>query len=198
MVFSTRKALSTRSTLAALTLLGIAALPHTAQAQANLTFSGGSGSPLTMTLTAPLNYTITSAASNAPLFVFQGVGNPFLTVGWSVTGTVTFSINGGVARTVTFINSGAARGNVAANDVYIAGSLPGVAVGDTVLLSAGALTTTSNIAAAAPANGAYSSFVASSTTALKISTFGSSAPEPGTLVLLALGMVGGVIARRRK
>ncbi|WP_369016171.1 PEP-CTERM sorting domain-containing protein [Armatimonas sp.] len=26
----------------------------------------------------------------------------------------------------------------------------------------------------------------------------SSAPEPGTLALLALGMVGGIVARRRK
>ncbi|WP_394792810.1 PEP-CTERM sorting domain-containing protein [Armatimonas sp.] len=33
---------------------------------------------------------------------------------------------------------------------------------------------------------------------LTITTTSSSAPEPGTLALLALGMVGGVVARRRK
>ena len=191
------------SKLAIATCLGIATLtvlPQKAGAQANLTFSGGSGTPLTMTIAAPFTYTITTTSPVAPFFVFQGVGNPFLATFPSATTTMTFSINGGAAQTIDGINSGVTGGSLAADDVYIYGLLPGVTIGDTVFLTAGAITTTTNIAAAAPANGAFDTFIVNGS-GDKISTLGSSssaAPEPGTLALLALGMVGGIALRRRK
>jgi hypothetical protein len=192
------------SKLAIATCLGIATLtvlPQKAGAQANLTFSGGSGTPLTMTIAAPITYTITTTSPVAPIFVFQGVGNPFLDILPSVTATMTFSINGGAAQTINGINSGVTGGSVATNDVWIFGSVPGVTTGDTVSLTAGAITTTTNIAAAAPANGAFDTFLVDLLNGNKISTLGSSssaAPEPGTLALLALGTALGIVARRRK
>jgi hypothetical protein len=192
------------SKLAIATCLGIATLtvlPQKAGAQANLTFSGGSGTPLTMTIAAPITYTITTTSPVAPFFIFQGVGDLFLTDTPSVTGTVTFSINGGAAQTIDIIGSGVTGGSLAADDVYIFGSSPGVTTGDTVFLTAGAITTTTNIAAAAPANGAFDTFIVEGGGGDKISTLGSSssaAPEPGTLALLALGTALGIVARRRK
>ena len=187
--------------LAIATCLGIATLtvlPQKAGAQANLTFSGGSGTPLTMTIASPITYTIITSVGggDGPVFAFQGVGN---VIGYAfppVTATMTFSINGGAAQTINAINSGYTGGSLTADDVYVFGSFPGVTVGDTVFLSAGAITTTTNIAAAAPANGTYNTFITDGA-GDKIS--GSpSAPEPGTLALLALGMAPGIVARRRK
>nr|WP_309695327.1 PEP-CTERM sorting domain-containing protein [Armatimonas sp.] len=190
------------SFISALALLTLATLPQRASAQANLTFSGGSGTPLTMTLTAPVSYTMTASAAfnTAPVFVFKGVGN--VVPGNGVTGTMRYSINGGTLQTLTNIQSGVTSGALVANDVYTFGFFPGVTIGDTLLLAAGVLTTNTNVAAAAPANGAFNSFIIS-TSAVQISTLGSSggggvAPEPGTLALLALGVIGGIVARRRK
>lgn len=191
------------SKLAIATCLGIATLtvlPQKAGAQANLTFSGGSGTPLTMTIAAPITYTITTTSPVAPIFAFQGVGNPFLDTLPSVTATMTFSINGGAAQTINGINSGYTGGSLATNDVYIFGSFPGVTTGDTVFLTAGTITTITNIAAAAPANGAFDTVIVRGN-GDKISTLGSSssaAPEPGTLALLALGTALGIVARRKK
>jgi hypothetical protein len=67
--------LSRLSFLSVATCLGIATLatlPQRASAQANLTFSGGSGSPITLTLTSPVSYTMTATSTPglAPWFVF--------------------------------------------------------------------------------------------------------------------------------
>lgn len=185
------------------TCLGIATLaglPQKASAQANLAFSGGSGAPVTLTLLAPITYTINAINPFGYGFAFQGVGAAI--DGQFVTGTISYSINGGAPETINVMNSGVAVGDLAANDTFIYNSLfvGSVNAGDTVLLSAGSITTTGNIAAAAPASGAYNTFMFEDN-GTKISNFGiasSSAPEPGTLVLLALGTIGGIVARRRK
>ena len=78
-----------------------------ARAQAMLAFSGGSGAPLTLTLNAPVTYFITTASGSggAPFFDFQGVGDVFGSSPY-VSGTVTFTINGGAAHTFSYLASG--------------------------------------------------------------------------------------------
>ncbi len=160
-----------------------------------LNFSGGGGTPLSMTLASPVSYTITQAVggSSAPAFIFQGTGNPFLNASRPVIGSITFSVNGGAAQTITTANSGIALGAVGFNDTYFFGTLLPFALGDTVLLSAGALTTTANIAGAAPAGGDFQSFI-STGSGTNISTFGTTvgnAPDAGsTAALLGLGLLG--------
>jgi hypothetical protein len=188
--------LSLASALMVTALLASTQSAH-AQAPATLIFSGGSGTPLTMILASPVTYTVTTPPTTlSPIFIFQGVGNIFAT-NPSITSTLTFSINGGAAQTFNTIGSGFTGVDLVANDIYVFGSFSGsgVSVGDTVLLSAGALTTTSNIAAAAPAPGAYTTFISDSV-GNRISGISSvAAPEPASLSLLALG---GIIAIRKR
>ena len=67
------------------------------QAQANLVFSGGNGTPLQITLLQSVSYTINNGnwvLDGGPFFIFDETGNPFLLNTQSVTGNLTFSING--------------------------------------------------------------------------------------------------------
>ena len=198
---SVRPRLRSLSLALAAAVLGLATLGAAhARAQASLTFSGGLGTPLTLTLNAPVTYAITAAGANgnAPLFDFQGVGNVFVNL--TVSGTVTFTINGGAAQTFTKINSGFANGSVAAADAYIYGALPGVAVGNTVVLTAGTLTTSGNFAGAPPAGGSFPTFVFDGFgTKLDAVNGVSVVPEPSTWALLGVGVAGlGVVTLRRR
>ena len=192
------------ATLSAFALLLCAA--PAANAQANLSFTGGSGTPLTLLLSNPVTYTVTTTNNNgAPFFLFKNTGNPFNNF-FSVTGTITFSINGGANQTITDAVSGGNAGVLNPNDIYIFGPFPGVTVNDIVTLSSGTLTTTGNIAAAAPASGSFTTFITSNNTS-QLSSNGvagpaAAAPEPGTLPLLGMGIISGMgtlgVARRRK
>jgi hypothetical protein len=138
-----------------------------AQGQANLTFSGGNGSPLSLTLTQPVTFTINIAGpSNGPIFDFQNLGG----------GNQAFSQEG----------SGLALGAIAANDVYANGSFVSLNLGDVVLLHAGTLTTTPNFAAAPPANGSYNAFI-TNTSGTRASANGVAVPEPQSAAFFALG-----------
>lgn len=148
-----------------------------------------------------MTYAITTNGANgiSPFFIFQGVGDVFGGSFPSVSGTITFSINGGSAQSITGENSGVAAGSLAANDIYMFGSLAGVAVGDIVTLTAGTLTTTSNVAAAPPASGSFTTFIIDGN-GTKISANGVSAvPEPTTWATLlgGLGLLAGVQLFRR-
>ena len=186
--------------LAGVGLTALCAAPA-ANAQANLTFSGGSGSPLSLTLVNPVTYTVTVTNNIAPLFIFQNVGNPF-SGSTGVSGDITFRVNGGATQTIVGIGSGNTFGAVAANDIYIYGNLPGVTVGDIVTLASGTVTSTISTTPARPTNGSYNTFLSEIVSGTRLSansvSGSANAPEPGSLALLAPFAVGGVAVLRRK
>lgn len=169
-----------------------------ARAQADLTFSGGLGMPLTLALDTPVTYTVTTASSDdAPQFDFQGVGN-FFSDDYIVTGNITFAINGGDPQDISFLQSGSNVGSVATEDARISDSEPGVEVGDVVVLSAGTLTTRVNYPGAPPAGGSFETFLFDgSGTKLDLDN-GVAAPEPSTWALVGIGAGGLSLAMRRR
>ncbi len=143
------RSLHSLALLAEVTLVVFIFVPHV-HAQADLTFSGGDGAPLQLTLNAPVTYVVTTASDGVGLgFDFQGVGNLFAEKAY-VTGTITYAVDGGTPMSVPYFNSGFAGGGVAATDVYLFGAMSGVAVGDIVVLNAGTLTTNADFEDAPP------------------------------------------------
>ena len=136
----------------------IAALSFAPRANAvSVTFSGGSGTPLSFTLTDPITYLITASAATAPFFIFQNTGNFGSDF---VTGNITYTINAGSPQSISQLISGASAGAVTPNDAFLrSATFPGVSIGDTVILSAGTVTTNSAVAAAAPPSGMYNTFI---------------------------------------
>ena len=160
-----------------------------AHAQANLSFSGGSGTPLSITFSQPEIFTITGTAATAPVFVVQGLGNLFPNEngvnGAGVSGTVTFQINGGTQLVLDTVRSGFTGGNTVATDTYFFGTLPGVTTGSVVRLGAGTETTTGNYAAAAPSKGTFNVFIADGSTGSAVSPNGMAVPHRHADMLFA-------------
>jgi len=160
------------------------AFAGSANAQANLSFSGGNNTPFVLTLSGPVTYVINAAPTgNEPFFVFQNVGNP-LGSQQSVFGTISFSIDAGAVQTITNENSGVVIGNIGSNDLFIFGPFSALTIGDVVTLLAGTITTNTSVAGAPPAGGSFTTFLTDSN-GVQVSTAG--VPEPATWVLLCLG-----------
>ncbi len=147
---------------------------------ADLTFTGGEGSPLSVTLNLPLSFLITTAGDASPVLIFQGVGNLFGQGGIDVTGDITFSINGGDPQNLDSAGSGFPDGAFHANDLYFYGNLSSLAVNNTVVISAGTLTTTGDFGELAPASGLYSAILADAASSNQISDGLEPVPEPAT------------------
>ena len=181
-------------------LLGLIAalvlVAGSARGQANLSFSGGNGSPFSLTLNQPVDFTITTTFGNGsgPFFIFQNVGNLFNQLGSSVSGNITFSINGGANQPITDIDSGTSGGDVGPNDMYIYGALTGANAGDVIHLNAGTITTTGNVAAAPPPNGFYNAFITDEN-ANRVSNI---VPEPQSAALLLAGGLGFLFLMRKR
>jgi len=131
-----------------------------AHGQANLTFSGGNGTPITITLQNSVSYTTTSNCQSGPFFVFDEAGNPFNGGSIIGSGTASFSVNAGTAEPIIRAASGSAGVQVTVNDILLYGNQPGVPNGSTVILNAGTYTTADNFAGAPPANGSFATFLA--------------------------------------
>lgn len=161
-----------------------------AQAQANLTFSGGNGAPLSITLLNPVTYTINNTActtillpaTTGPLFVFDEAGNPFSNTFQSVTttSTIRFSINGGASQPITTTNSGRPGNDRTTNDIYAFGNTQSLSINSTIVLSPGTITTTANIAAAPPANGSFPTFITNNF-GTRCSTISAAPPTAATV-----------------
>jgi hypothetical protein len=55
-----------------------------------VSFSGGRGGPVTVTIPAPISYTATAADAGFFTFAFKGVGNPFHNADPDAIGTLTY------------------------------------------------------------------------------------------------------------
>lgn len=189
--FGTRLA---RPTLVVGALLASAACSHAAVI---LSFTGGNNAPLSVTIGGAVSYTVNAAlTSNAPFFVFKNVGNALLGQR-AISGNISFSINGGPNQLVSTGNSGAAIGNIAANDLYIFGPFSALVIGDVVTLSAGTVTTNTNIAGAPPSGGSFTTILTDGN-GVQVATAGVAVPEPTTWALLGLGCTGWLGLRRRR
>lgn len=181
------------------------------------TFSGGSGSNLTISWSSPITYTINATpntTNNYPSFVIEDLGN--LLGGTNAT-TAIASATATFSRTSPTSNgpfSLATNGNVgsgltgaggtdpiAPTDTYLFDSGISVgapmAIGDTFVLSAGSVTI-ANFAGLAPSSGSYNTFLADTNGKNLGVGITSSVPEPSTYAALAGVAMLAFAAWRRK
>lgn len=177
-----------------ITLLSAFSLAPLAQGQADLSWGGGNGTPLTLTIARPITYTITSA-STGPSFVFDGAapnfdGNPVF-----LSGTITFSLNNTAAQQAIWVLAAGSQVNaLSPDDAYMFLDRPGVSVGDTITLTAGTLTANANYPEAPPTGGTFSTFV-SDDDGVRLSANGRSGPVTIEIKLYTGIKVMGVIGR---
>ncbi|MEP6832121.1 MAG: PEP-CTERM sorting domain-containing protein [Gemmatimonas sp.] len=184
-----------------LTIAALAAPLYSASAQANLSFSGGSGTQLAITLSGPVQYTITSTpTSGLPSFVFVGAGDLFGPLP-SFTGSINYSINGAGAFALTQIGSGFTSATIAANDMFLFGNMQTLVVGDVIRLNAGTLSSVANFASAAPTSRAYTTFIIEDGSAIRSSEgvpITAVVPEPESFALMGVGLLALVAVRVRR
>ncbi len=164
------------------------------QAAIALTWSGGNGSPLSVTLNDPVTFVVGTAATQEG-FDMVGVGN--LGLGYSSATGLAYSVNGGSNLFIinTISSSGTSGGDVSANDTYFFGDFANLVPGDVVTLNAGTLTTALPFAAAPPSNSSVEMFVFD-TVGINIGG-GTAVPEASTALLGGLGLLG-LLRRRRR
>jgi len=174
--------------------LPLLACAPSAEAAVTLDTSGGSGAPVTVTLLSPITFTITvQQGVSAPIFVFDGFGADF---GGSVTGSITYSVNGGPAKAINYMGYGYANNDMTEDDMYLYGDFVALNLGDTVVLSAGSLTTSDIMESSVPTDTSSSVFIAQDF-GLRISDTAAVVPEPSSALLLGLGGAGFFLRRRR-
>lgn len=185
-------------------------LAGTASAQSvYLTFSGGSGTPLVMTWTTPIAYTITGTpnpGTKDPYFVFDEVGNVYSGTQYSApifitSGAPTYSGVDGTFQ-INNVSSGENHNLITPNDIKFR-NVPDAGVtfltfGQTFQLTAGSLTTTVNYFGTMPADGLYSTFIVDASYGYLGA--GAAVPEPSTYAALfgIVGLGGALWVRRRK
>ncbi len=210
----------TRGTLAALALLSLAALAPTAQAQSPAV-TGFTTGGLFSTFSAGVDtigwrFQAVNALSVSSLGYWDQTPGTDLasshqvglwTDAGALLGSVTVQVNSGLVGSFRYEPLGAPI-SLTAGDFYRVGAVDVNADGDLYTSSVTSLTTDPNIVFTGSARNATTGLTFPDIHTpggqgrfgpnLLVSAASSSAPEPGTLALLALGIVGGVVARRRK
>ena len=179
-------------------LLTVLCCPGRSDAAVTIGITGGSGSPITVTLLQPIEYTVTTDLSFYPVFTFNGTGNLFPVTSDVASGSMTYSINGGPPQPINYASSNYSGGDTTPDDLTLlySSAIYGLQAGDTVVLNAGTFTTTGSHAPATPGVISVETFLVNDLGG-RISTFGTTVPEPGAAILLGLGCTGMVLRRRR-
>ncbi|MBC8135508.1 MAG: PEP-CTERM sorting domain-containing protein [Fibrella sp.] len=197
-----------RETVFAALALGFAAFAAApgAHAQANLTFSGGNGTPITLTLADPITYTINVPYSGSGFsgFAMQNAGNLFNgSSGAPLSSTLTYSINGGGPLTMAYVGSGfGGLGSFSGDDTFFGGPNVTFVLGDIVTLTSGSITGSVSFSGPPPAPGSFTTFLFDGGLN-RISANGVAGtvvvPEPCSLALLGIGALPlvGMMMRRR-
>ncbi|WP_394796931.1 PEP-CTERM sorting domain-containing protein [Armatimonas sp.] len=186
----------TRGTLAALALLGLAALPNVAHAQTLL---------VNYSSNASLVFNPGNSGWQDDIFTFTGLTSSItLTSGVAQTVNIVSAVrtlgadfnnatvNKPLSQTITLNGTGNAFGQTA-TIVDLGNPTVAVNAGGTTnyVFGAGTVGVTLNALAT-------TTFNTNITMRLLFTASSGAAPEPGTLALLALGIAGGVVAKRRK
>jgi MYXO-CTERM domain-containing protein len=179
------------------TFLGFALISTShAIAAVPVEFSGGNGAPISITLPYPVSFTTFDATSAFGFaFMIQGTPDPFGNTFPTLTGDITYSVDGGGPEPLIYANSGQFV-NAIMGDIYFLGNEITYPTGLSVVLSAGTLTTTSNFGAAPPVSGSYEIFILRDNGSF-ISGPGVAVPEPAGLGLLAVAAALGMRRRAR-
>ncbi|MDP0500983.1 MAG: PEP-CTERM sorting domain-containing protein [Verrucomicrobiota bacterium JB022] len=186
-------------------LLVLAALAASAQASINLLFSGGEGSPLTVTLATDATFVITETPTDVgPVFILDGfagllaAGLPDgITGGFS--GGLYFSVNESLPVMISDVGAGGPPGQsvVTDDDLFLVGGFGPLQLGDVVTLFAGSLTTNSNFETTIPADGTYSMFLID-INSKPIAGDLPAVPEPATYAAIAGALGLAFVALRRR
>ena len=190
----------TRNLLLAALLAASTAIASHAHAQAMLTFTGGNGAPLVLTLGNAVTYQITANAPGTPgpIFDFENA-DPTNVYGNfpGGTSTINYSVNGGTPQPLTGFFSNFDGEAASDNDLLVVGMESGVNAGETVTLFPGSFTTSDPVTAAPPVSGTFQTFITDGDLyAVESGPGVAAAPEPGTWAMLALGGIGMVGLRR--
>jgi len=167
----------------------------TSHAAIAVAWSGGNGSPLSVTFSAPVEFQVTGTPLYEATFLLVGVGD--LTSNTIILATgMTYSING-----TDFNITGARSGydsiyDTTANDLIIWGGGPLPTIGDTMILNPGTLTLTGDYAGTPPADGDINMFITNGLGG-NISPAGVSVvPELSSALLGGMGLLS--LLRRRR
>jgi hypothetical protein len=169
-------------------IAALAILPESIYGQANLTFSGGNGTDLTVTLNAPISFVYSGPATSTyfqqtPLY-FEGLNiqfsapyiNNYLSLADSAPPTPFEPSNKLPLDRMTTVG-----GNFG---LYSGGELIYVNPGDVLTLPAGSFTTAYSVSGATPANGVYTAILSIDGTSIN-----GVSPEPPSFLLLVAGVV---------
>ncbi|MDP1579326.1 MAG: PEP-CTERM sorting domain-containing protein [Candidatus Didemnitutus sp.] len=198
-------------------LLGLFALFAVVAANAQtvfLTFSGGSGTPVVISWSTPISYTLTSSTSSFgvnPYFYFQNITGistavPVDTVGAIPGGGPTYTSTGAGSgdglQTINSYYTTNPHGVITNTDLVFRATadttVSYLTAGDVISLTAGHLTNNNNYFGALPANGFYNTFITDASYQSNLGS-GTAIPEPSTYAaLVGLGALGFVMWRRRR
>lgn len=171
-----------------------------------LSFSGGSGTPIVITLASPVTYTITGLPNPGtvdPYFVFNEVGNVFQVEAPLVGGGAPSYTGVGIpdpTLTINRISSGeSSHGAInSLNDVKFrhapSAGTTFLFTGEVFNLTAGTFMTSNNFFGSLPADGYYETFIMDASYTYLGAGSTSAIPEPSTYAALAglaaLGLAG--------